>query len=294
MPRTNYRLRKHIPALLCLSVLLFNGCTLTLPKLLKSNSTDIEKDKVEVETDKPSVINDEFRDDKTAAKRDISFTEDKETENKPSAVSGKEYLSEGSTIGAEMVDGDEELNVLEKVKKLETRLKAEEKEREETGIQVKELNKKISDLQAAEADAVAAKPGSGYLSGGSTIGLGIVDGDEELKVLEKVKRLETRLEEENNKVKALNKELTDLQLAKKSVENDFANTKKQLQEKNNNLLEKINELESTLNETESRAIAAEQELIPIKKELLKTQISETKAQQELYKLKIEKLKKDEE
>ncbi len=277
MLRTNYRLRECILALLCLSALLFNGCTLTMPKLSKSHSTDIEKDNVK--TDEPTVTNDEFRKDKKA-------------ENKLSVVLEKEHLSEGSTIGMEMVAKEEELKVLEKVKKLEARLKEEENERKKTGIQLKELNKKIADMQAAEA--VAAKPGSGYLSEGSTIGLGIIDGDEELRVLEKVKRLEVRLEEEENKVKSLNKELTDLQSAKERVENDFANTKKLLQEKNSNLLKKINTLESTLEETESRAIAAEQELSPIKKELLKAQISETKTQQELYKLKIEKLKRDEE
>ncbi|MBC8549408.1 MAG: hypothetical protein H8D23_07135, partial [Candidatus Brocadiales bacterium] len=67
-----------------------------------------------------------------------------------------------------------------------------------------------------------------------------------------------------------------------------------LQESSKGLLEKIKILESTVKETELRAIAAEKELHPIQKELLKVQISETKAQQELYKLKIEKLKRDEE
>lgn len=255
MLRTNYRLRECTLALLCLSALLFNGCTLTMPKLSKSYSKDIEKDKVKID--------------------------------KPSVVLEKEYLSAGSTIGLEMVDGDEDLKISEKVERLEARLKAEEKER-------KKLNKKISDMQVAEAETVTAKPGAGYLSEGSTIGLGIIDGDEELRVLKKVKRLEARLEEERNKVKSLNKDLADLQSVKENIENDFANTKKLLQEENNNLLEKINTLESALEETESRAIAAEQELNPIKKELLKLQISETKTQQELYKLKIEKLKRDEE
>ncbi len=143
-------------------------------------------------------------------------------------------------------------------------------------------------------EAPPSEQGSGYLSEGPAISIGIVDGDEELKVLQKIKRLEARLEEERNKVKALGEELTDLQAAKESVEKDFVNTKKELEEKSNNLLEKINTLESKIEETESRAIAAEQELNPVKKELLKTQISETKAQQELYKLKIKNLKKDEE
>ncbi len=143
-------------------------------------------------------------------------------------------------------------------------------------------------------EAPPSEQGSGYLSEGSAISIGIVDGDEELKVLQKIKRLEIRLGEERNKVKALGEELTDLQAAKETVEKDLVNTKKELEEKNNNLLEKINALESKIKETESRAIAAEQELNPVKKELLKTQISETKAQQELYKLKIKNLNKDEE
>jgi len=52
-------------------------------------------------------------------------------------------------------------------------------------------------------------------------------------------------------------------------------------------------LESKLIDTEARAVAAESELKPVKKELLKTQLSEIKAQQELYKLKIDNLKKEE-
>ncbi len=292
MPKTNYRLKECILSFMCLSTLLFNGCTFTMPKLSKSSSSDIEKDKTE--SDKPSVINDEIRTNETAAKQGIPFTMAREPENKPLDISGKGYLSEWPSMGIEMVDRDGELKVSEKVKKLETRLKEEENERKKTDILVKELNKDISALQAAEAEAVAAKPGAGYLSDGSTIGLGIVDGDDELRVLKKVKRLEARLEEEENNVKLLNEELSGLQTAKEKVENDFANSKESLQENIDNLLKKINALESTVKETESRAIAAENELLPIKKELLKVQISETKAQQELYKLKIEKLKKDEE
>ncbi|MBZ0108311.1 MAG: hypothetical protein K8F52_06555 [Candidatus Scalindua rubra] len=207
-------------------------------------------------------------------------------------MSGKGYLSEWPSMGVEMVDRDGELEVSEKVKNLEARLKEEKNERKKTDILVEELSKKISAFQVAEA--VAARPGTGYLSDGSTIALGIVDGDDELRVLKKIKKLEARLEEEENKVKSLNEELADLQTAKEKVENDFANSKKSLQENIDNLLKEINVLESTVKETESRAIAAENELLPIKKELLKVQISETKVQQELYKLKIEKLKKNEE
>jgi hypothetical protein len=272
MSKNHYRLRECIPALLCLSAILFNGCVFQKPKPLKSDNTDIKKDKAKVD--------------------------------KPSVVLEKEYLPEAPAKDREEADRVEGQKVLENIQKLETRLKAEEKERNKTSIQViklnnkkapEEINKDIStNINEAEGKAVAAEPGSGYLSEGSAIRLGQVDGDDEIKVLKKVRRLEARLEAERNKVKALGEELTNLQAAKESVENDFANTKEELEEKSNNLLEKINALTSKLEETESRAIATEQELDPIKKELLKAQISETKAQQELYKLKIENLQKDEE
>ncbi|KHE91530.1 Mechanosensitive channel MscK precursor [Candidatus Brocadiaceae bacterium S225] len=290
MPKTNYRLKECILSFMCLSTLLFNGCTFTMPKPSKSSSSDIEKDKTG--SNKPSVINNEIRADETDAKQGIPFTMAGKPQNKPPDMSGKGYLSEWPSMGVEMVDRDGELEVSEKVKNLEARLKEEKNERKKTDILVEELSKKISAFQVAEA--VAARPGTGYLSDGSTIALGIVDGDDELRVLKKIKKLEARLEEEENKVKSLNEELADLQTAKEKVENDFANSKKSLQENIDNLLKEINVLESTVKETESRAIAAENELLPIKKELLKVQISETKVQQELYKLKIEKLKKNEE
>ncbi|MFV1974346.1 MAG: hypothetical protein ACC651_01285 [Candidatus Scalindua sp.] len=275
MSKNHYRLREYIPALLCISAILFNGCVFQKPKQpLKSDNTDIKEDKVKVDT--------------------------------PSVILEKEYLPEAPAKDREEADRVEGQKVLENIQKLETRLKAEEKERNKTSIQVKKHNNKktpeekhkdmLTNISKAETEskAVAAEPGSGYLSEGSAIRLGQVDGDDEIKVLKKVRRLEARLEAERNKVKALGEELTNLQAAKESVENDFANTKEELEEKSNNLLEKINALTSKLEETESRAIATEQELDPIKKELLKAQISETKAQQELYKLKIENLQKDEE
>jgi hypothetical protein len=272
MSKNNYRLRECIPALLCLSAILFNGCVFQKPKPVKSDNTDIKEDKVKVDT--------------------------------PSVILEKEYLPKAPAKNREEADRVEGQKVLENIKKLEARLKVEEKERNKTSIQVIKLNTrkipegKNKDISAkineAEGKAVTAEPGSGYLSEGSAVRLGLVDGDEEIKVLHKVRRLEARLEAERNKVKALGEELTNLHAAKESVENDFANTKEELEEKSNNLLTQINELNSKLEETESRAIATEQELGPMKKELLKTQISETKAQQELYKLKIENLKEDEE
>ncbi len=289
MVKPNYRLRVYILALICLSALLFNGCALTLPKLTDTTKTDTVKGK----KDKSSVINTKSRKGETAKKDVPTITKDKKVKSKSSTALQKKHSFQGSAIGVEKVNIGKEQKLLHKVKILEARLKKEERERKKTSIQIKDLNKKISEMQAAEVKAIEEKHGSGYLSGGSTIGLGIVDGDEELKVLEKVKRLEARLVEENNKVNTLNKELSDLQTAKESVEKEFAESKKSLQDKNDKLLEKIKTLESSLKESEARAIAAENELNPIKKELLKTQISETKAQQELYKLKIEKLKNDE-
>ena len=272
MSKNHYRLRECIPALLCLSAILFTGCVFQKPKPVKSVTTDIKEDKVKVDT--------------------------------PSVVLEKEYVPQGPAKDMEEADRVEGQKVLENIKKLEARLKVEEKERNKTNSQViKPNNKKVpeeknkdipTNINEAESKAVAAEPGSGYLSEGSAVRLGLVDGDEEIKVLHKVRRLEARLEAERNKVKALGEELTNLHAAKESVENDFANTKEELEEKSNNLLTQINELNSKLEETESRAIATEQELDPIKRELLKAQISETKAQQELYKLKIENLNKDEE
>ena len=272
MSKNNYRLRECIPALLCLLAILFNGCVFQKPKPVKSDNTDIKEDKVKAD--------------------------------KPSVVLEKEYLPEAPAKDREEADRVEGQKVLENIQKLETRLKAEEKERNKTSIQViklntkkapEEKNKDISTkINEAEGKAVPAEPGSGYLSEGSAVRLGLVDGDDEIKVLKKVRRLEARLEAERNKVKALDEDLTNLHVAKESVEKDFANTKEELEEKSNNLLEQINALQSKLEETESRAIATEQELDPIKKELLKAQISETKAHQELYKLKIENLQKDEE
>ncbi len=291
MLKTNCRFRECILAFMCFSTLLFSGCTLTMPKLLKSSSADIEKGKDKA--DKHSVIiKDESMADKTVAKQDISFINAKKRENKQSVELKKNHLSEGSTIGVDKVVGYEELKVLKKVEILEARLREEEEEREKTAILIKELSTKISAMQ--EAEAAAAKRGAGYLSDGSTIGLGIVDGDDELRVLKKVKRLEVRLVEERDKIELLKKELTDLKSAKIIVENELADNKKLLQEKTEGLIEKIKTLESTVEKTESRAIAAEEALHPIKKELLKVQISETKVQQELYKLKIKKLQDDEE
>ncbi len=139
-----------------------------------------------------------------------------------------------------------------------------------------------------------AEQGAGYLSNGSALSMGVMDGDEELKVLDKIKRLEARLEKERNSVTTLNDELSKLQTAKDDIEKDFADTKKRLEEKNAELLDIIKSLELKLKESETRTTTVEQELSTVKKELLKAQIVETKAKQELYKLKIDNLKEDKE
>ncbi len=276
---------------MCLAPLLFSGCKFTMPNLSKSSTANLEKDKDK--TEKHSVIMDEPETEKTVANYDTPSINARKPENSLSVVLKKEHSPNKPKIAVERVAGNEELKVLKKVSKLEAKLKKEREEREKTDLLVKELNKKISAMQAAEA-AAASKPGAGYLADGSTIGLGIVDGDDELRVLKKVKRLEARLVEDKNKMELLNKELIVLKKAKENVEKELANNKKLLKENSKNLLEKIEVLKSTVKKAESRAITAENELHPIQKELIKVQISETKAQQELYKLKIEKLKRDEE
>jgi hypothetical protein len=153
----------------------------------------------------------------------------------------------------------------------------------------------IKEIKAEEVPP--AEQGSGYLSKGSPLGLGMVGGDEEVKVLKKIKILEARLKALRNKMriqtKESNKKLSDLQAAKEVVEKDFADTKEKLEKENKDLSDKIKTLESKLSDTKARAVAAEKELNPVKEELIKTQLSEIKAQQELYKLKIDNLKEEE-
>ncbi len=126
-------------AFMCLTILLFNGCTLTMPKLSKSSSADIEKQ--ENKTDKHSVIIDESVTDKTAEKQDTPDINTSKPENRLSVVLEKEHLSKKPNIGLEKVAGEEELKVLKKVRTLEAKLRKEKEEREKTDILVKELNK---------------------------------------------------------------------------------------------------------------------------------------------------------
>ncbi len=294
MPEANCKSGKYIWAILCISIILLNGC-----KLLELNQ----------------------------AKSDDTNTKEDKTKEIPPVEQGSGYMSEAPTIGLGIADEDEELEVLKKVKKLETRLEAL---RNEMRIQAKASNEKLSDMQVTkegverdfadtkkkseekndgmsgktnaletklsdtEAEVVATEQGSGYLSEGSSIRMGVIDGDEEVNVLEKIRRLEARLEAERNKVKASEEKLSKLQKAKEGVEKDFTDTKKRLESENKDLSDKIKALESELSDTEARTVAAEKELSSVKKELLKSQLSEIKAQQKLYKLKIDNLKQEEE
>jgi len=228
MPKTNLIFKECFWAILCISIVLLNGC-----KLLELN------------------------------------------QEKPAARTGKPLIK--------VITANEDSPVKED--KIETG-KSDEGSKNPL---IKENNAK---------EAPLAEHGSGYLSKGSALGLGIVDGDEEVKVLRKIKILKARLEALRNEMRiqteTSNKKLSDLQAAKEEVEKDFADTKEKLEKENKDLSDKIKALESRLSDTEARAVAAEEELNPVKEELLKTQLSEIKAQQELYKLKIDNLKQEEE
>jgi hypothetical protein len=160
----------------------------------------------------------------------------------------------------------------------------------------KEDKPSISEDKTGEVLPFPDTQGAGYLSRGATINLGIMDGDEEITLLKKIKRLEARLEKERKEKNILrntyDKKLSDLQAFLDSTKKELADTKKELEDRNQELLETIKVLESELNETEARTIAAEKELRDTKKELLGAQLSEIRAQQELYKLKIDNLKQD--
>jgi hypothetical protein len=212
MIKTNFRLKDCFLTMMCFSIILFNGCILSP----YPNSQTLSKQKKFVDQE-------EIKNDVPSAKIDKPLIEENKTINPPTT-----------------------------------------------------------------------EQGSGYLSDGSALSMGVMDGDDELKVLQKIKRLEARLEKEKNSVTTLNDKLSELQTAKEVVENDFADTKKKLEEKNTELLDIIKSLELKLKEAETRTTTAEQEFAAVKKELLKAQIVETKAQQELYKLKIDNLKEDKE
>jgi hypothetical protein len=227
MSMANLKFKEHIWAILCISIILLNGC----------EYLELNQAKPAARRDKPLI--------EVSKTREVPpVEEDKAKTDKPAVSSDKPLVKES---------------------------KAEE--------------------------APPAEQGSGYLSKGSALGLGIVDGDEEVKVLKKIKILEARLKALRNEMRiqaeTSNKKLSDLQAAKEGVEKDFADTKERLEKENKDLSDKIKAVESKLSDFEARAVSAEKELNPVKEELLKTQLSEIKAQQKLYKLRIDNLKEEE-
>ena len=143
-------------------------------------------------------------------------------------------------------------------------------------------------VQKTASVTTSGQQGKGYLKDGSTVSLGVLDGDEELQILEKVKRLEKKLNKEIKKREAIVESLTEMKAAKDKVEGEL----KELEGVNNNLLEDIKALETQKKELEEKAAAAEQQSEQLEKKILDSQIAETKAEQELYKLKIERLEEE--
>ena len=136
--------------------------------------------------------------------------------------------------------------------------------------------------------------GKGYLKDGSTVSLGILDGDEELKILEKVKKLEKKLNREIKKREVIEESLVETRAAKSKVEEEFIITKRELEEVIKNLSEDIKSLDIQKKELKEKAVAAVQQTEKLKEEILSSQIAETKARQEMYKLKIERLEEEQE
>ncbi len=173
--------------------------------------------------------------------------------------------------------------------------KIEQKKPDKSGIKQHTLKTAEPAVKQVETKAVTStSQGTGYLSNGSTVSVGVLDGDEEIKILEKIRRLERALNEESEKQKTLAQNLADLKAVKEKDEKEFTETKKELEEINTNLSEDIKLLKSRLKDLEEKLAIAELEQKQLKEKLLKTQIAETKAQQELFKLKIDQLEKNQE
>ena len=136
--------------------------------------------------------------------------------------------------------------------------------------------------------------GKGYLKDGATVSLGVLDGDEELQVLEKIKRLEKELDKEVEKRNALEESLAEVRAAKNKIEEEFIITKRDLEEIIEDLSRDIKVFKTQKEALEEKFASVEQQIEQLKEEALNSQIAETKAQQELYKLKIEKLEEKQE
>ncbi|MCP5004034.1 MAG: hypothetical protein GY941_08845 [Planctomycetes bacterium] len=136
--------------------------------------------------------------------------------------------------------------------------------------------------------------GAGYLSGGSTVSVGLLDGDEELRILELVRKLEKSLEIEKEMRQALEQNLADMTAAKENVDNEFAATKIELEGDIYNLREEMKGLKAKIEELKKDIIVAESRPKKLEEQLVKAQIAETKARQELFKLKIDLLESGDE
>ena len=147
-----------------------------------------------------------------------------------------------------------------------------------------------------QEETVSALPeshGSGYLSEGPTVSVGLLDGEEELKILEKIKRLEKSLNKEKERRETLEQNLTDVKVAKEKVEEECSETKKELEANNKNLTEEMKVLDARIKDLEKKLAIAELKPKQLEEEVIKAQIAETKARQELFKLKIDQLEKSE-
>ncbi len=148
-----------------------------------------------------------------------------------------------------------------------------------------------------ENQTAASQPetqGSGYLSSGSTVSVGLLDGDEELKIFEKIKKLEKSLEREKEMRETLEQDLTDATIDKEKIKDECVTAKRELEEEGKNLREEIEILEANIADLERKLAAAELRPKLLEEQLIEAQIAETKARQELFKLKIDQLEKGEE
>ncbi len=101
--------------------------------------------------------------------------------------------------------------------------------------------------------------------------------------------MEKELDKEVEKRNAVEENLAEMKAAKDKVEEEFIITKKDLEEINEDLSGDIKVLKTQKEALEEKFASVDRQIEQLKEEALNSQIAETKAQQELYKLKIEKL-----
>jgi hypothetical protein len=154
--KANLKFKEYIWAILCISIILLNGCEyLKLNQAKPAAGRDrplieisktgevppVEEDKTKKEI--PPVEGDKTETDKPPVSSDKPLVKEGKAEEVPPAEKGSGYLSKGSPLGLGMVDGDEEVKVLKKIKILEARLEAL---RNEMRTKTKASNKKLSAL----------------------------------------------------------------------------------------------------------------------------------------------------